>query len=72
MEEPDLDYFGQLLETELDLSIEKAGKTVGELIVAILGLYSTVFYGKSEIKLPSTAFDGGIHQSTAQISRLAW
>ena len=34
MEEKDLDYFRQLLETELDLLIEKAGKTVGELMVA--------------------------------------
>ena len=34
MEEKDLDYFRQLLETELDLLIEKAGKTVGELMEA--------------------------------------
>jgi len=34
MEKRDLDYFRQLLETELNLLFEKAGKTVWELMVA--------------------------------------
>ena len=34
MEKRDLDYFRQLLETELNLLFEKAGKTVWELLVA--------------------------------------
>ena len=34
MDKKDLDYFRQLLEAELDQLIEKAGKTVGELVVA--------------------------------------